>query len=127
MKRNYERYAGANIDLGVLFASANIRDGRKLSIECDPDTKEIRIKAVNDMRYRKEIAERVLSEWHARARTKFVDVDRTCIAVVNIHGRTKVGVAVCDPNDLYDRSIGRAIAFQRATLGHTSNELMGKA
>lgn len=127
MKRNYERYAGSNIDLGILFASANIRNGRKLSIECDPDTKEIHIKAVNDMRYRKEIAERVLSEWHARARTQFVEVGKTTIAVVSIHGRTKVGVAVCDPNDLYDRSIGRAIAFQRATLGHTSNELMGKA
>lgn len=127
MKRNYERYAGSHIDLGVLFASANIRDGRKLTIECDPNTKEIHIKAVNDLRYRKEIAEKVLSEWHARARTKFVEVDRTCIAVVSIHGRTKVGVAVCAPDDQYDRTIGRAIAFQRATLGHTSDELMGKA
>ena len=127
MKRNFERYAGSDLSINALLASANIKPGRKLTIECDPDTKEIRIKAVNDIRYRREVAERVLSEWHARARTQFLEVGKTTIAVVSIHGRTKVGVAICDPNDQYDRSIGRAIAFQRATLGKAFDELTGRA
>ena len=127
MKKSFERFASSEISIPALLNYANIQTGRRLSIECDPDTKEIRIKAINDLRYRREIAERVLSEWPARARTQFVEVGRTTIAVVSIHGRTKVGVAICDPNDQYDRSIGKAIAFQRATLGKAFDELTGRA
>ena len=127
MKKNFERIAGSEISIPALLNYANIQDGRRLTIECNPDTKEIRIKAVNDIRYRREIGERVLSEWHARARTHFVEVRTTTIAIVSIHGRTKVGVAICNPDDQYDRTIGRAIAFQRATLGHADDELTGRA
>lgn len=127
MKKSFERFAGSGISIPALLNYANIQNGRRLSIECDPVTKEIRIKAINDLRYRREIAERVLSEWHARARTQFVEVGKTTIAVVSIHGKTKVGVAICDPNDQYDRTVGRAIAFQRATLGHAYDELTGRA
>lgn len=117
-----------NFDRAIrtLAKQADIRGGRQVTVVTDPATHSITITAINDISWRKKLAEKVLAEFHARYHARFVEVDQTVICVLNIRGWTKVGYATCFPDDQYDRSIGRAIAYQRALYGKANDELMGK-
>lgn len=52
------------------------------------------------------------------AYTEFANVWNCVMAVYKApDGRTRTGVAICAPDDVFDLSVGRLIAFERAKYG----------
>lgn len=90
-------------------------DGAKLEFVPTKDGVFVR-KARLSYRERHTKAEGVLGHYLAR-RAEFMHTGDTSCCVVELNGRTKVGVSVCAPDDEFDMVVGRAIAFERALYG----------
>lgn len=73
-------------------------------------------KAALSISQRRNLAYAVLRNSHAE-RAEFYRHGNVVLCVLNEDGRTKTGTAVCAPDDYFDYTVGRALAFERACYG----------